>query len=64
MYKNHTQMTHTYKVSGMTCTGCQAKVQAQLSKVNGVNNVSIDLPKGEASIEMAKHIPTQDYRQL
>jgi copper chaperone CopZ len=62
MYKNHTQMTHTYKVSGMTCTGCQAKVQAQLSKVNGVNNVSIDLPKGEASIEMAKHIPTQDLQ--
>jgi copper chaperone CopZ len=46
----------------MTCTGCQAKVQAQLSKVNGVNNVSIDLPKGEASIEMAKHIPTQDLQ--
>jgi copper chaperone CopZ len=46
----------------MTCTGCQAKVQAQLSKVNGVNNVSIDLLKGEASIEMAKHIPTQDLQ--
>ena len=55
-------MKHTYKVAGMTCSGCQAKVQGLLSKVNGVNNVSIDLPKGEASIEMAKHVPTQDLQ--
>lgn len=55
-------MKHTYKVSGMTCSGCQAKVQGLLSKVNGVNNVSIDLAKGEASIEMAKHIPTSDLQ--
>lgn len=45
-------MTHTYKVSGMTCTGCQAKVQSLLSKVEGVKNVTIDLAKGEAIIGM------------
>lgn len=49
-------MTHTYSVTGMTCTGCQAKVQSLLSKVPGVKNVTIDLPKGEASIDMDKHI--------
>ena len=36
-------MKHTYKVSGMTCTGCQAKVQHLLSQVKGVSNVTIDL---------------------
>ncbi len=51
-------MTHTYKVSGMTCTGCQAKVQGLLSKVNGVGSVSINLGKGEATIDMSKHVPT------
>lgn len=51
-------MTHTYKVSGMTCSGCQAKVQALLLKANGVKNVAIDLPKGEATIDMDKHIAT------
>ena len=50
-------MTHTYKVSGMTCTGCQAKVQSLLSKVDGVTNVQIDLAKAEALIQMDKHIP-------
>lgn len=51
-------MTHTYKVSGMTCTGCQAKVQSLLSKVKSVSNVEINLAKGEATIQMDKHIAT------
>ena len=51
-------MTHTYKVSGMTCTGCQAKVQNLLSKVDAVSDVNIDLAKGEATIKMDKHIAT------
>lgn len=51
-------MTHTYKVSGMTCTGCQAKVQSLLTKVKSVSNIEIDLAKGEATIQMDKHIAT------
>ncbi|MBL0199437.1 MAG: cation transporter [Chitinophagaceae bacterium] len=51
-------MTHTYKVSGMTCTGCQAKVKNLLSKVDAVSDVNIDLAKGEATIKMDKHIET------
>jgi len=60
--KNIITMTHVYKVSGMTCTGCQAKVQSLLSKVAGVKNVNIDLAKGEAAIEMDKHIATGDLK--
>lgn len=55
-------MTHTYKVTGMTCTGCQAKVQGLLSKVNNVDHVAIDLNKGEATIEMNRHVPTSDLK--
>lgn len=55
-------MTHTYNVSGMTCTGCQAKVQGLLSKVSGVKNVRIDLAKREAVIDMDKHIATEDLK--
>jgi copper chaperone CopZ len=54
--------THTYNISGMTCTGCQAKVQKLLSGIPGVKNVSIDLPKGEAVIEMSSHIPTTQLK--
>jgi Cu+-exporting ATPase len=56
-------MTHTYKVTGMTCTGCQAKVQQLLSEVDGVQNVSVDLPYGKASIEMNNHIPTNKFKE-
>ena len=42
----------------MTCTGCQAKVQSLLTKVKSVSNVEIDLAKGEATIQMDKHIAT------
>lgn len=55
-------MTHQYSISGMTCTGCQAKVQSLLSTINGVKKVSIDLAKNEASIEMEKHIPTSQLK--
>jgi len=55
-------MTHTYKVSGMTCDGCKAKVQSLLSKVEGVKNVNIDLVNGEASIEMDKHASTDSFK--
>lgn len=56
-------MTHTYSVTGMTCTGCQAKVQSLLSKVPGVRKVTIDLPKGEATIDMDKHISTNQFKE-
>lgn len=55
-------MKHTYKVSGMTCTGCQAKVQHLLSQVKGVSNVTIDLEKGEADVTMEHHIATSELK--
>ena len=57
-------MKHTYKISGMTCSGCQAKVQSLLSGVNGVEKVTIDLPKGEGEIVMNRHIPTTEFQQI
>jgi copper chaperone CopZ len=51
-------MTHTYKISEMTCTGCAAKVSHLLKRIPEVTNVSIDLEKGEATITMEKHVDT------
>jgi copper chaperone CopZ/uncharacterized membrane protein YphA (DoxX/SURF4 family) len=51
-------MTHTYKVTGMTCEGCKAKVNYLLSHTPGVKNVDIDLNKGEVAVTMDKHIAT------
>lgn len=56
-------MTHTYNVTGMTCNGCQAKVQSLLSKVTGVKSVTIDLSTGDTTIDMDKHISTPELKE-
>ncbi len=49
-------MKHTYKIQGMSCNGCRNHVQEALSKAPGVNEVSVDLEKGEAEIDMCFHL--------
>jgi copper chaperone CopZ len=51
-------MEHTYQVTGMTCAGCQYKVQTLLSGVLGVKEVNIDLAAAEAHITMDQHVAT------
>lgn len=55
-------MTHTYSVTGMSCSGCQATVQKLLSDVPNIKNVSVDLQKAEATIEMESHVPTNQLQ--
>jgi len=55
-------MKHTYNITGMTCNGCISKVSFLLKKIPEVKNVDIDLEKGEAYIEMEKHIPTSELQ--
>lgn len=49
-------MKHTYKIQGMSCNGCRTHVQEALSGVVGVNEVYVDLEKGEAEIDMSFHL--------
>lgn len=46
----------------MTCTGCQSKVAGLLSKVDGVKKVTIELTKGEATIDSDGHIATSSLQ--
>lgn len=57
-------MKHTYHIHGMTCNGCRNHVEQTLSKVKGVANVSVDLEKAEASIEMESHIPIETFQKV
>lgn len=56
-------MNHTYKISGMTCNGCKSHVQETLSKIAGVTNATVDLEKGEASIEMSNHLSIETLQK-
>jgi copper chaperone CopZ len=49
-------MKHEYSITGMTCTGCSAKVKSVLSAVPFVTSVEIDLEKAAATIEMSEHV--------
>ncbi|MBP1841317.1 Cu2+-exporting ATPase [Formosa algae] len=56
-------MTHTYKISGMTCDGCRGHVEQLLSDVEGVKSASVDLEQAEATIEMTTHIPIEEFQK-
>lgn len=56
-------MTHTYHITGMTCAGCQYKVEHLLKHISGVENAEVDLERGEATVTMNHHIATADFQQ-
>ena len=43
--------TNTYKVEGMTCGHCVAAVTEELSKLDGVSHVDVDLASGRVTVE-------------
>ncbi|WNY23930.1 Copper chaperone CopZ [Methanimicrococcus hongohii] len=43
--------TVTFKVGGMTCGHCQRRVEDALKDVDGVSKATVNLEKGEATIE-------------
>jgi len=57
------KMSHTYKITGMTCNGCRSHVEKTLNEVEGVSKASVDLEKSEAVIEMDKHIEIEKLRK-
>ena len=56
-------MKHKYTVQGMTCNGCRSHVEQILSKIEGVTIASVNLEKAEATIEMEKHIPIEEFQE-
>lgn len=55
-------MTHTYNITGMTCTGCQAKVQSLLSNIPHITKVDIDLANNKADVTMDEHVHTANLQ--
>lgn len=42
--------TTTYKVEGMTCGHCVNAVTTEVSKIDGVNDVHVDLDSGNVTV--------------
>lgn len=57
-------MTHTYQVTGMTCTSCEAKVKSTLLMVENVTAVEVSKDENLATIIMNKHIALSDLQKV
>lgn len=51
-------MTHTYNVAGITCDGCVASVKSRLLKIADVLSADVRQSAPQATVTMARHIPT------
>jgi copper chaperone CopZ len=56
-------MTHTYKVSGMTCQHCRASVEDSLKDLENVTSVNVALEAEEAVIDMEMHIDIKTLKK-
>jgi copper chaperone CopZ len=41
---------NTYTVTGMTCGHCVASVTEEISEIDGVTDVAVDLPTGAVTV--------------
>nr|WP_314838018.1 heavy metal-associated domain-containing protein [uncultured Flavobacterium sp.] len=57
-------MTHTYKLTGMTCSSCEAKVKSALLTLDSVTNVTVSKDTETVTITMDKHIALFDLQKV
>ncbi|MBD3581500.1 heavy-metal-associated domain-containing protein [Flavobacterium selenitireducens] len=56
-------MTHTYHISGMTCSGCEFKVKSRLLQVDGITAADVSLENEQATLSMNAHIEISKLQQ-
>ncbi|MGA9649262.1 heavy metal translocating P-type ATPase [Pedobacter sp.] len=55
-------MEHRYKITGMSCQGCKAKVENALNAIDGIS-AKVKLESSEAIITMEEHVPTEKLQK-
>lgn len=55
--------TDTYDVIGMTCDHCARAVTAEVSALQGVSEVHVDLTTGQVKVTADRPLPTEELRQ-
>ena len=49
-------MTHSYKITGMTCGNCEANVKSKLLSISGITAADVSRVSGTATITMDRHV--------
>jgi copper ion binding protein len=52
----------TYTVTGMTCGHCVASVTEEISEIDGVTDVAVDLPTGAVTVTSSRPVAGVDVR--
>ena len=52
--------TATFTATGMTCQHCVASVTKEVSELNHVTSVTVDLPTGKVTVESEAPLPTDE----
>ena len=52
----------TYTVTGMTCSHCVASVTEEISEIDGVTAVAVDLPTGAVTVTSSETLDEADVR--
>ena len=50
----------TFQVTGMTCGHCQRAVTEEISRISGVQGVTVDLPTGSVTVTAAQPVDRAD----
>jgi len=53
---------HTYTVSGMTCAHCAMSVTEEITALDGVTDVAVDLPTGAVAVTSERPLDTAQVR--
>ena len=56
-------MTHTYQVTGMTCSSCEAKVKGHLLGLAEITSAEVSKDTNSATLSMDKHIPLHTLQE-
>lgn len=56
-------MTHTYNLTGMTCSNCEGKVKSAFLKLPEITSVEVSKDNNTATITMEKHISLNTLQQ-
>jgi copper chaperone CopZ len=55
-------MKHTYKIEGMTCSGCEEKVRTALLQIENITAVEVSKDTHSATIDMINPISLEDLQ--
>ena len=55
--------TETYDVVGMTCDHCVRSVTAEVSALDDVSEVQVDLPTGKVHVTSQQPLPAAQLRE-